>query len=193
MTTTIWTPTLAWLAAATAALVLAVAAPSETNLMGRLPTITAKRLDAQRVEQARTVPAERTLALVGFDRSHRGEIHSWIQGLQLDRDSAISWVKMPVLNDPGSEDARLEAERRLLASLSPGPHIGRVVPVFTNRDEFIRAAGISGTQHASVLVLDRDGQVLARAEGHFDQNRAQALRETLLASAPAQSSFSPGR
>jgi hypothetical protein len=53
--------------------------------------------------------------------------------------------------------------------------------VFANRSQFIRAAGLSGMEHASVLVLSRDGRVLARAEGPFDERRAQALRETLLA------------
>ncbi len=55
----------------------------------------------------------------------------------------------------------------------------RVVPVFTNQDEFVRAAGLSSTDHASVLVLDREGMVLARASGQFDETKAQALRETL--------------
>ncbi len=63
MNTTIWTPTLAWLAAAGAALALALAGPSETNLMGRLPTLTVQRLDQQRVTQPPQLTATRTLAL----------------------------------------------------------------------------------------------------------------------------------
>jgi hypothetical protein len=53
--------------------------------------------------------------------------------------------------------------------------------VFTDRDAFIRAAGLSGTEHAWVLVLNREGKVLARAEGLYDEAKANALRETLLA------------
>ena len=44
----IWTPTLAWLAAVSAALVFAIAGPNESNVMGRLPELTVKRLDQQR-------------------------------------------------------------------------------------------------------------------------------------------------
>lgn len=181
MRRTMWSPTLAWLAAVSGALLLAIAAPSETNLMGRLPWLTAQRLDAQRVGPSSAPPAGRTLALVGFSHSQRAEIHSWIEGLRLEDDTEIAWVKMPVLKDPGSEDGRQEALRKLLARLSGRVANARVVPVFADRDEFIRAAGLSGTEHASVLVLDADGQVLARAEGRFDQDRADALRETLLA------------
>jgi hypothetical protein len=153
---------------------LAVAAPSESNLMGRLPFPTAQRLVAPS-----GLGAGRTLALVGFSSSQRHEIRSWIEGLRLNQDSGIAWVKMPVIKDPGSEDARLDVERKLVAKHDAAGQRVRVVPVFTNQDEFVRAAGLSGTEHASVLVLNREGMVLARASGQFDETKAQALRETL--------------
>jgi len=169
---TLWTPTLAWLGAATGALVLAGAAPSETGMMGRLPRPALQRLGPP------GLPSQRVLALVGFDRRHRAEINSWIDGLRLHHDRSIPWVKMPVLEDPGTEAARQAMEGRLRATHDLPPQ--RLVPVFADRDQFIRAAGLSGGDHASVLVLDRDGQVLARAEGRFDAARATAIRETLL-------------
>jgi hypothetical protein len=179
MTRTILTPTLAWLAAVSAALMLALAAPNETNFLGQLPTLTVKRLDQQRILLPQGLPAERTLALVAFESSQRDEIRSWIRGLRLDEDPSIAWFKMPVLNDPGTEQARSEIESILLARHAQDIDRSRLVPVFTDRDAFIRAAGLTGTRHAWVLVLDRDGKVLARAEGRFDQDKAQALRETL--------------
>jgi hypothetical protein len=176
MTTTIWTPTLAWLAAATGALILAFATPSESNVMGRLPSPTVKRLERQLFAEP---PNGRTLALVGFNQNQRVELHSWIDGLRLRQDSPIAWVKMPVLKDPGTEDARSAIESQLLAGHAQKPHPAPLIPVFTNQNDFIRAAGLSGTDHASVLVLNRDGQVLARAEGRYDPAKAEALRETL--------------
>lgn len=168
-----WGPTLAWLAAVVAALALALATPSESNVMGRLPSPTAQQL------LQRQLSGGRTLALVGFDKNQRLEIHSWIDGLQLHREPQIPWVKMPVLKDPGSQDARSAIESRLAAGqASANPRVP-VVPVFTDQKDFIRAAGLSGMDHASVLVLNRDGKVLARAEGRYDPDRAQALRETL--------------
>jgi hypothetical protein len=176
-----WTSTVAWLAAVTAAFVLAVAAPSESNVMGRLPAVTAKRLDQQRIVLPQGLSADRTLALVAFNRNQRAEIDSWILGLGLDRDSNIPWIRMPVLNDPGNDDARTAIENRLLARHTGEDARSRLVPVFTNREAFIRAAEISGTEHASILVLNREGKILARVEGLFDQDKARALRETLLA------------
>lgn len=178
---TIWTPTVAWLAAVMAALAFALAAPTESTVMGRLPALTVKRVEQQRTLAPHVLPAHRTLVLVAFDPRHSGEIRSWIQGMRLDHDSSISWIKMPVLDDPGSEAARQQIENNLLARYPDSRPRQRLVPVFTDREAFSRAAGLSGPQHASVLVLDREGKVLARVEGYFDERKAQALRETLLA------------
>jgi hypothetical protein len=179
MKRTIWTPTFAWLAAASAAMLLALAAPNEGNVMGRLPSIASKRLDQQPIVLPNQLPAERTLALVAYTKHQREEVQSWIRGMRLDADPRIAWFRLSVLNDPGSEVARSEVERRLLAGHPQQADRERLVPVFTDREAFARAAGVSGTEHAAVLVVSRDGQVLARAEGPYDEAKAQALRETL--------------
>lgn len=176
----IWTPTFAWLAAVGAALAFAFAAPSEVRLMGQLPTIYAKRLDQQPVVLPGQLPADRSLALVAYTRHQREEIQSWIRGMRLESEPAIAWFRLSVINDPGSERARSEVEKKLLAHHPRDADRSRLVPVFTNRDAFARAAGVSGTEHAAVLVVDRDGKVLARAEGPYDEAKARALRETLL-------------
>lgn len=177
----IWTPTLAWLAAVSAALVLAFAAPTETHVMGQLPSLAAKRMDQQMIVLPQGLGADRTLALVAYTRTQRAEIDSWVQGLHLDQDSTIPWIRMPVLNDPGDDGKRTAIENLILERHPEATDRSRLVPVFTNREAFIRAAGVSGTEHASVLVLNRDGKILARAEGLYDEDKAQALRETLMA------------
>ena len=179
--TTIFTPTLAWIGAAGVALVLAFAAPDEGNLMGRLPSFSAKRLDQQPMQLPGQIPAERSLALVAYTKHQREEVQSWIRGMHLEMDSALPWFRLSVLNDPGSDVARTEVEKRLFARYPNAADRARLVPVFTDREAFARAAGTSSTEHAAVLVVDRNGRVLARAEGPFDEAKAQALRETLLA------------
>jgi len=143
----IFTPVMGWVAAAGAAFGLAVAAPHESGVLGKVPSILAKRLDHTPVQLPQELSG-RTLALVVFQGHQREEAHSWIEGLQLHRDESIRWLKVPVHND---------------------------------RDAFVRATGLASADHASVLVLDRQGNVLARAQGPFDRDKAQALRETLLA------------
>jgi hypothetical protein len=54
-----------------------------------------------------------------------------------------------------------------------------LVPVFTDQSQFIRSAALGGPDQAHVVVINRDGEVLARAQGTFNANKADKLRETL--------------
>ena len=172
---------IAWFATVVGACVMALAAPEESALMGRVHAPAASgRSEALPLALPRGLPAERTLALVAFQRHQRSEVQSWIDGLRL-HEGRIAWIKMPVLDDPGNERERRRIEDRILARHPDPAARARLMPLFTDRAAFIRAARLSGADHASVLVLDRDGRVLARAEGEFDEAKAQALRETLLA------------
>ena len=100
--------------------------------------------------------------------------------------SAVSSVLLAfALTTSGSlptEKARADIESRLHARHVTSLDRDRLLPVFTNRDAFLRSTGMSNTDHAWVLVIGRDGQVLAKVQGHYHHDKAQALRETLVAS-----------
>ena len=178
---TMWTPVLGWVAAAGAAFGFAAGAPHEDWVLGKLPKLAAKRLDDTPLALPEQLPSHRTLAVVVFKGHQKEEARSWIEGLQLRREPGIAWLKMPVLPDPGDDKDRRSIERGLQERHAASDDRMRLVPLFTDREAFVRATGLSGTDHASVLVLDRRGNVLARAEGPFHPAKAQALRETLLA------------
>lgn len=181
MSATHWRPLLGWLAAAAAALALAWMAPYERQVLGKLPSDAAERVGQTQRLLPPELPPGRLLALVAFDGSPREEVQGWIDGLQLQREVRIAWVKLPVMQDPGDDGERRDIERRLRERWPTLAASARLIPLFTDRQAFVRAAGLSDAEHASVLVIDRKGNVLARAQGPFDPDKAQALRETLLA------------
>ena len=181
MVSTLWTPFFGWLAAGGTALGLAFAAPTEHTILGRLPQIAAQRLDQRPMVLPEGLPGQRTLAIVVFQKNQREEARSWIDGMHLRHDPSIAWIKMPVYDDKASAQGRRDIVEALLARHASQSDRALMVPVFADRDGFIRAARLSGTEHASVLVLDRNGTVLAKAEGLFDEGKGQALRATLLA------------
>ncbi|HYD76914.1 hypothetical protein [Ramlibacter sp.] len=181
MSSTRWAPLLGWMGAAAAAVALAFYAPYERLVLGKLPSAATQRLaETQQALPPEPLPA-RVLALVAFEGSPREEIQGWIDGLQLQREFRIAWVKLPVVQDPGDEAARRDIERRLRERWPRLAERARLVPLFTDRAAFVREAGLSDPDRASVLVVDREGNVLARAQGPFDPAKAQALRETVLA------------
>ncbi|KQP11944.1 hypothetical protein [Pseudorhodoferax sp. Leaf267] len=175
----VWSNTLAWFAAVALALFLAVAAPTESSVMGRLPTLQAKFLDQRPLALPGGLASDRTLALISFHRDQRPDVESWIQGMQLGSDPSIRWLRIPVVNDPGSDAGRSEIEARLLAHYATDAAKTIVAPVFTDRSAFVRSAGLSGTERPYVMVVNRRGDVLARVVGKFDPVKAETLRATL--------------
>lgn len=173
----LWTSAAGWAAAAGFALLLAFAGPREQSVMGRLPPVAARAMDDRSVSLPQGLPGERTLVLLVFHPDQREEARSWVLGMAL-HDSPYPWMKMRVLQDPGSDRVRNQVQDGLHAVRTREP--ARVVPLFTEPEAFARSLGLSGTSHAQMVVLDRAGNVLARAEGAYDGQKAQALLETLL-------------
>lgn len=173
----VWSPTLAWLVAVVAALLLAVAAPTESSVMGRLPALQARLLDQRPMPLPEGLQSDRTLALISFHRDQRPAVDSWVHGLQLGRDASVRWLRMLVVNDPGDPAGRSAIETQLRERYAQEQ--AAVVPVFTDRTAFARSAGLSGVEQPHAVVLNRHGEVLARVEGAFHPEKARTLRATL--------------
>lgn len=175
-TTTI---TIIWLTVAATGIGFAFLHPNDSKVMGQLPAQATQSLTRTPVNLPEGLPSDRTLALVTFNRNQRGQADSWIEGLNLKNDSSISWVRIPVLTDPGTTDGRSEAEKRLLERYTAEAERTKMLPMFMDKAAFAKSTGLNSTEQAYAVVLNRQGEVLARVEGPFDAGKAQTLRETL--------------
>lgn len=176
----------AWLLAAVMAFLLAFAAPSESRVMGHLPALLSHNLKDQPVALPQGLPSDRTLALITFKRGQRPQVEgwvNWVKNLNQAAPDAVNWMRVSVVNDPGTDGARGEVWSRLLEKYPSDAERANFVPVFTNHASFVRASGFSGTDQVMAVVLNRQGDVLARAEGPFDADKAQSLLETLQSTA----------
>lgn len=169
----------AWLLAVGLAFGLAFASPNEASVMGRLPAFMSQTLLRKPVAIPDGLPADRTLALITFQRGQVPQIQSWIDGLNLKNDHSISWVRLSVRNDPGTPAGRTEFETKLLNHYKADEERAKLLPVFTDQDDFVRGAGLASINQVSVVVVNRQGDILARAEGGFNADKASALLETL--------------
>ena len=175
----LWSYVALWLAAAAIAFALATVSPNEVSVMGRLPDLMLQTLSHEPISVPRGLPSERTLVLITFQRGQRKQADSWIAGLNLNNDGRISWLRMPVLDDPGTSGGRSADESRVLQNYPDAGERAKEVPVFTDRADFVRAVGLGDVGSTYAVVLNRHGDVLARVEGEFDPDKARMLRETL--------------
>jgi len=176
--------TLAWVAATGAGVGLSVWYPTEASVMGQLPAHRTQSLTRTPVTLPEGLPSDRTLALVTFNRNQRGQADSWIEGMNLKNDTSISWVRIPVLGEPTTPNAKGDTENRLLGSYTADEERAKMLPMFVDKAAFARATGLKSIERGYAVVLNRQGEVLARVEGPFDPDKALVLRETLAAVAP---------
>ncbi|MFN5348065.1 MAG: hypothetical protein ACK5A0_00760 [Polaromonas sp.] len=174
---------LAWIAAAGAGVGFAMWYPTDATVMGQLPAHSTQSLARAPVSLPDGLPSDRTLALVTFNRDQRSQADSWIEGLNLKNDASISWVRIPVLGEPNSPDAKSDTENRLLGRYTADMERAKMLPMFIDKAAFAKATGLNSTESAYAVVLNRQGEVLARVEGPFDPNKAMVLRETLAVAA----------
>ena len=174
-----WKDILTWVGAVTVAMLLAFVGPSEHQLTGAVPPLAAQDLNRQPLQLPAGLPSERTLALIGFQRAHAVALDTWVRGLGLREDAQVDWLRMAVVNDPGDDQAREALQSRLQARYPNPMDRAHLVPVFTDRDAFVRAAWLPNAEQAYAVVLSRAGQVLARADGAFDEDKARALLNAL--------------
>ena len=172
-----WSNPFTWFVVVVLAVVLAVATPRVSGVMGRLPAVIGKPLELKPAAVKRE--DDRILALITFNKSQRQEAESWIRGLKLQNEQSISWIRMPVVDDAGDPTRRAEAEGRLMAHYTSVQERSNLQPMFVNRDTFVKSTGIVDTNQAHVFVINRNGDVLARVAGGFDDGKAQIVREML--------------
>ncbi len=141
------------------------------------PTLQGRSLLGEQITLPSGLPAERTLALVAFQRWQQPVVDGWISravaaGVPATPRGAptpmpVAVVEIPVLS-VGWKPARRFIENGMVAASREPDVLARTIPVYTDVTAFRRALDIPTTQEVHALVVDRRGAVLARAQGEPD-------------------------
>jgi hypothetical protein len=141
---------------------------------GRMPTVQAESLAEVKITLPQGLPAERCLVFMGFEFEHQKVMDEWVEKLQLRRDHK-PWVQLHLIGRVWGLISGFVNDRKR-PYFSEAYQRERVIPVYTGVSAFITSMGFADTpRNVLVAVVQRDGTVLARAEGPYDAARAQAL------------------
>jgi len=143
------------------------------------PSLSGKDLNGSAWSAPAGFPGERTLVLIGFDEPHQVLIDSWIQGMKLDSSkSPIAWVEMPLIENPGMF-MRWFIDTGMRGGIRDKATRARVWTAYTDRKAFLESCGITTTETITVLVVQRDGTILAAKTGSFTEAGAKHLLQAL--------------
>ncbi|MFT4192133.1 MAG: hypothetical protein QM617_11510 [Comamonas sp.] len=175
---TIWTDSFAWMLTVGAAVGLTLMAPTGLSVLGHLPRVAAADLNKRQLAFPEDLPAERTLVFVSFMRGQNVDVSHWIEGMGLNEQSPGAWMRLRVFDVAASRN-RDDIEHHLQATYTTPDSRATVVPLFTDREAFASALGLPSQKHVYAIVINRQGHVLARAEGLYSKEKAAALMERL--------------
>lgn len=143
------------------------------------PSLSGKDLNGSAWSAPAGFPGERTLVLIGFDEPQQILIDSWIQGMKLESSkSSIAWVEMPLIENPGMF-MRWFIDTGMRGGIRDKRIRARVWTAYTERKAFLESCGITTTDTITVLVVKRDGSILASETGPFTEIAAKRLLQAL--------------
>jgi hypothetical protein len=144
----------------------------------KMPVVEAETLNEKSLALPRDLPGEKTLVLIAFSQAQQKNVDTWIDGMNLNAVN-FAWIETPVI-DPlyGFFSGFIQnGMRKGIPDLKARE---RTVTIFTKRADFLIAMGLpASTNTIYAVVVDRAGNILARAEGDFAAQKAIGLLAAL--------------
>jgi hypothetical protein len=155
----------------------------------RFPAVRGRSLLGAELALPGDFPAERTLAVVAFQRWHQARADRWIaravaagvppttRGATGPIPAAV--VEVPVLSTQWRPVRRF-IDGGMTAGIGDPDVLTRTVTVYTDVGAFQRSLAIPNGDDVHALVVRRDGAILARGHGDPDDASWEALVSVLL-------------
>ncbi|MEI8294278.1 MAG: hypothetical protein WCG66_09865 [bacterium] len=152
---------------------------SSHSFSATFPSLCGKDLNGSPWKAPVGFPGEKTLLLIGFDEPQQVFIDSWIKGMKLESiGSALPWVEMPLIENPGVF-MRWFIDTGMRGGIRDKATRARVWTAYTDKKAFLESCGITTTGTISVLVVERDGTILASETGSFTEAGAKRILKAL--------------
>jgi hypothetical protein len=140
------------------------------------PPVQSRTLDGRAISLPADFPGERTLLILGFQRAQQPSIEAWAKGMHLEANH-LPWLQLPVMDDPNAiVRAIVNGGMKHAINRELWPHI---VTLYTQKAAFERTVGIDSEAAVHVLVVDRNGTILARVTGDYTPEAAAHLLSAL--------------
>lgn len=146
----------------------------------QFPKVTGSNLDRQRVNLPQELEGEQNLVLVAFQQWQQAQVDTWIPfARQLEGSHAgLRYYELPTIQRLNIL-ARTFINEGMRAGIRDAVARERTITLYLDKDRFREALQIPHEDEIYVLLIDREGQVLWRAEGVHTQEKGESLEATL--------------
>ena len=117
--------------------------------------------------------------LIGFDEQQQQAIDTWTQGLGLKAPTnAIPWIEMPLIENPGGL-MRWFINSGMQSGIKDARVRSHVWTAYTDKKAFMKSCGMNSEATIVAMVVNRNGQILAKETGEYSKSGAACLLRAL--------------
>lgn len=142
----------------------------------KFPTVSGSNLQRRQLTLPQDLQGEQNLVLIAFQQWQQTQVDTWIPfARQLEEAyPAVRYYELPTIQRLNTL-ARTFINEGMRAGIPDPVARERTVTLYLDKMAFREALQLSGEDDIYVLLLDRHGQVLWRAEGTFTPDKGESL------------------
>lgn len=148
----------------------------------KFPTVSGFNLNRQELEFPRDFRGDLNLLFVPFLQYQQAVVNTWIPFAdQLEAAwPGLAYYELPTIQELPAL-SRTFINEGMRAGIPDARARARTVTLYIDLAQFMRALGIPGKDEVHVLLVDRQGSILWRTTGSFDEAKGRALAGAIAA------------
>lgn len=146
----------------------------------KFPVIEAANLEGQKFALPHDLGGERNLLLIAFEREQQKNLDTWLHEMKRfeEVDPAFRYYELPTISrlNPFS---RWFIDNGMRRGIPDKKARERTITLYIDKKPFEESLQIPTEKTVYAILVDRSGEVLWRADGNFDEQKAEGLRKVL--------------
>ncbi len=146
------------------------------------PAVSGYNLLRQKIQLPGGLVGQYNLVLIPFQQWQQAQVDTWVPALsELEQAfPGLAFYELPTIYKMNTL-SRLFLNEGMRAGIPNHKTRSRTITLYLEKSEFRQRLGIASEDAITLLLLDRTGQILWRAAGSFEPEKAHDLAKTLTA------------
>jgi hypothetical protein len=142
----------------------------------QFPSVTGSNLQRRKLDLPEGFEGELNLVLIAFQQWQQRQVDTWIPFVKQfeEAHSALRYYELPTIQRLNAL-ARTFINEGMRAGIPDPVARERTITLYVDKNAFKQALQLPREDDIYVLLLDREGRVLWRAEGSFTQEKGESL------------------
>jgi hypothetical protein len=152
----------------------------ESSAGEHFPSVKASNLEKRDFNLPADFEGERNLLLVAFEREQQKDVDTWLREMKRfeEIDPGFHYYELPTIQRPNAF-MRWFIDTGMRHGIPDRKARERTITLYLEKKPFLDSLLITDEKKVYAFLVDRQGKVLWRSEGVFDETKGASLRSAL--------------